>query len=244
LAALAACSFQNFDYLKGEYKSSIGGASSSGGSAAGAGGGANGGASAAIGGASGSVNLGGSPDAGGTSAGGEIGLGEAGEGGAPPEPPGTLVNPGFELGSATTVPSWVNVGDTAAATVVYQQAHTGSGRLGHWLATGAYQVSTSQVVKPLPDGNYTFSIWVEHSLFLNAEYIFARGYSRAEPAAQMKLDTTEANDAAYTQIVLQHIPVTSGKCEVGIYTDGGADSSTNWSLIDDAELTLEVDTGS
>jgi len=190
--------------------------------------------------ASGSTSISGTGGASGSTAGsGGDFTGEAGEAGAPAEVPGMLLNPDFELGSGTDVQSWTSTGDVAAATIVYQQAEHGFGRLGHWLMAGAYKVSTSQVVQPLPDGNYTFKIWVEHSLVLNEEYIFARGYSHAQPAAQMKLDTTGANDLTYTQIVIEHIPVTSGKCEVGIYTDGGTDSKANWSLIDNAEFTLE-----
>ena len=82
---------------------------------------------------------------------------------------------------------------------------------------------------------------------LNSEYIFAKGFSRAEPAKQLKVDTmvepNKASDTSYTQIVLANIPVTSGKCEVGIYTDGGTDQSTNWSDIDDAEFTLDPPSG-
>jgi len=242
------CSFQDFDYLKGAYHSSVGGLGGLGGSPSVAGAGAEAGRGPTEIGGSNSAGSGGNesgaagtPDvtAGGSPS-GESMAGQAGEAGAAPEPPGMLVNPGFELGSATSVPGWTNVGDTVAASVVYAEAHKGSGRLGHWSQAGAYKVSTSQVVQPLPDGMYTFKIWVRHSLFLNSEYIFARGYSLAEPAAQMKLNTTDATDSpTYTQIVLAHIPVTSGKCEVGIYTDGGADQATNWSGIDDAELTLE-----
>lgn len=242
------CSFQDFDYLKGAYPSSMGGSSS------GASGRADAGSSSTEHGgneAGGSLSNAGSPAASGGAAGvaeasagtgatGDSMAGQAGEAGAPPEPPGMLVNPGFELGSATSVPGWTNVGDIAAASVVYSEAHKGSGRLGHWYQPGAYKVSTSQVVKPLPDGKYTFKIWVRHSLFLNEEYIFARGYSKAEPAAEIKVNTSDATDSpTYTQIVIAHIPVTSGKCEVGIYTDGGNDQATNWSGIDDAELTPE-----
>src|SRR5450432_1166007 len=128
IAALlfAGCSFQNFDYLKGEYKSGNGGAagvSATGGSADAGSGGISG--SGARSGASSSDSAG----AGGAQ---EPPNGQAGEGGAPPMPVGMLLNPGFELGSDTNVVGWVNVGATAAATLVHQQARSGSGRLGHW----------------------------------------------------------------------------------------------------------------
>jgi hypothetical protein len=100
------------------------------------------------------------------------------------------------------------------------------------------------VVKPLPSGSYTFKIWIRHSQSLRAEYIFAKGYSAAELAASMKLDTTASNDMnQYAQIVLEHIPVTSGKCEVGLHTEGGPDNKANWSSADEAEFVLEAPSG-
>lgn len=250
---LANCSLQNFDYLKDEFPAHAGStgavsSASAGNDAGGAPSMSNGG-TAAIAGTSGMLGASGesNSNAGNGGTGGAMdpdGGAEAGSAGEGGQPPAVLMNPGFELGDngVTAVPFWTNVGTTAAATVVFgQEPRSGSGRLGHWLGTGPYTVSTSQVVSPIPNGNYTFSVWVAHSLFLNAEYIFAKGYSHAQPAAQMKLDTSTAGDTTYTQIVLQHIPVTSGKIEVGIYTDGPAASDQNWSRIDDAELMLEPD---
>ena len=244
---LANCSFQNFDYLKNEFPEH-GGASGSGASSAGnAAGGSNGneGGSTAIAGTSGSANAGGSTSAGsgGSGAtsdtdGGDEG-GGAGEGG---QPPAVLMNGGFEIGDngVMAVPFWSSVGTVAAATVVFgDHPHTGSGRLGHWLMAGAYTVSTSQVVSPIPNGNYTFSVWAGHSQFLNDEYIFAKGYSHSQPAAEMKTSTLSAGDSSYTQFSIEHIPVTNGKIEVGVYTDGPSDSTENWAWIDDATLTLE-----
>jgi len=248
---LANCSLQNFDYLKNEFPAH-GGAGGT--SAATSGGGGEGGTmgtteggSTAIAGTSGSHN-----SAGGTSGSGNGGSGgiagdmgggaEAGAAGASEPPPGMLMNPGFEIGSngVSLVPFWTSVGTVAAATVVFgDHPHSGSGRLGHWLMSGAYTVSTSQVVSPIPNGNYTFSVWSGHSQFLNDEYIFAKGYSRTQSAAQMKTSTMSAGDSSYTQFSIQHIPVTNGKIEVGVYTDGPADSSENWAWIDDAELVLE-----
>ena len=169
--------------------------------------------------------------------------GEAGAGGAVEPENGTLQNPSFELGSGTNVAGWTSDGTVAAATVVFKDARTPSGRLGHWLDHAAYKVATSQVVQPLPDGLYTFEIWVKRSPYLVKEYIFARDYSRAEPAAEKTVDTAGPDPAvqqgAYVKVVIAHIPVTSGKVKVGIYTEGNATKADNWSVIDDAALTLE-----
>ncbi len=243
---LVNCSFQDFDYLKNEFPAhggTSGAASSSAGNESGgtpstAGSSAIAGTTSASGSGNAHAGSGGTGAVSDTDAGDDAG--SAGEGG---QPPAVLMNGGFELGDngVMAVPFWTNVGTTAAATVVFgQEPRSGSGRLGHWLSTGAYTVTTSQIVSPIPNGNYTFSMWVAHSLFLNSEYIFAKGYSHAQPAAEMKTDTSTAGDTTYTQIVIQHIPVTNGKIEVGIYTDGPASSDQNWSRIDDAELMLEA----
>jgi len=240
----SACSFQDFDYLKDAYHPAVSGA---GGQSAGGTSGSN---SAA------GETSGGAPASGGTSGragvagrGGAVGQGgtppdgAAGEGGAMSEAPGTLLNASFELGSGTNIPSWTSEGTTAAATIVFQEARTGSGRLGHWIDSTAYKVSTWQVVHPLPDGKYTFEIWVKRSQYLTKEYIFARDYSRAEPAAEKTVDTAvgdpNVQETGYVKVSILHIPVTSGQVKVGIYTEGGGGKTDNWSVIDDAALTLE-----
>jgi len=237
----SACSFQDFDYLKDSYHPANGGggagqttagSTSSGGSDSEAGD-TSGGNSSAGAGKGGAISQGGMPPG-----------GDAGEGGAPPEPPGMLINPSFELGSGTTITGWTSEGTVGAATVVFQEARTGSGRLGHWLELSAYKVSTWQVVKPLVDGKYTFEIWVKRSQYLTDEYIFARDYSLAEPAAEKIVKTAvgdpNAQEAGYVKVSILHIPVTSGKIKVGIYSEETvAGSKDNWSVIDDAALTLE-----
>jgi len=245
---LANCSLQNFDYLKNEYPShgGTGGTTASAGGAGGGGGTTGtgeGGSTATAGTSSSGAGKGGLSNGGTSAVGGDMGNADAGAAGAAEPPPGMLMNGGFEIGAngVSLVPGWTSTSKTPeAATVVFgDHPHSGSGRLGHWLMAGAYTVSTSQVVSPIPNGNYTFSAWSGHSQFLNDEYIFAKGYSKSQPAAQMKVSTMSAGDSSYTQFKIEHIPVTNGRIEVGVYTDGPNDSSENWAWIDDAELTLE-----
>ena len=247
----SACSLQDFDYLKDSYHPPGGGAA---GQAAGGKGGASsagsdagdtstaGDSTVAQGGAvgrGGAVGQSGAVGQGGH--GGAPPSSAAGEGGAPPEEPGSLLNPSFELGSGTSIPNWTSEGTTAAATVVFQEGGSGSGRLGHWLDSTAFKVATWQVVQPLPDGKYTFEIWVKRSQYLTKEYIFARDYSKSEPAAEKTADTAVGDplvqEASYVRVVIAHIPVTSGQIKVGIYTEAG--NKDNWSVIDDAALSLE-----
>jgi hypothetical protein len=231
----SACSFQDFDYLKDAYHPPAGG---SGGRAAAGTSGADSKAGDTSAGSSGSDAAG---RAGAVGQGGMPSGGAAGEAGASTEAPGTLLNGSFELGSGTSIPNWTNEGTMGAATVVFQEARTGSGRLGHWVDSTAYKVSTWQVVGQLPDGDYTFDIWVKRSQYLTKEYIFARGYSHAEPAAEKTVETAagdpNAQEAGYVKVSIPHIPVTSGLVKVGIYTEAG--TTDNWSVIDDAALTLE-----
>ena len=62
---------------------------------------------------------------------------------------------------------------------------------------------------------------------------------KGQPAApQLKVDTSTAVEGVYTQFVIPNIPVTSGECTVGIYTNGPNNMAINWANIDDAEFEL------
>lgn len=160
---------------------------------------------------------------------------ESGSTGDPVEPV-ALENAGFEEGTPhVTLPGWTNEGDTDAAYVEYNSPRTDWGRLGHWRAT-AYIVSTSQTVTELPDGTYTFGLWVRRGAAFNDQYLFARGYSADDPLAEMTIPTDTANDSEYTLIELSGIPVTSGEVTIGIYSDGVDES---WAHADDATLVME-----
>jgi hypothetical protein len=189
-------------------------------------GGAAGGAGAGEGGSSG-ASEGGAPTEGGMG-------GSGGEGGAGIVAD-TIDNPGFETWSADPiVPGWTIVGDSDAAKFRFKQddAHSGEAFLDIWRAT-AYTVTVSQVVSPLPNGNYSFSIWHEGGAYTK-QYVFVRGYDASNPSAQLpSLDTTPTTDG-YEQITISPIPVTSGKIEIGIYSEGADDA---WSHFDDAVLT-------
>lgn len=145
-----------------------------------------------------------------------------------------------------SVPRWTVtpavIGTDIAAFIEWHAAGTGATggtgtyHLQNWLAT-AYTVTTAQVVDPLPDGNYTFSVYVRaKQAAFASQYLFARGYSAADTNLELKTDITAANSNAstYTLISVGPIPVTSGHCEVGIYSDGAADA---WASFDDATLT-------
>jgi hypothetical protein len=190
-------------------------------------------------------------DAGGASgAGGEGGMAVGGEGGAlsggeggaggeggTPFVADVLDNPGFEVGTAHTVPTgWTNEGTDGAAYVEYAGAHDGFGKLSHYkdyVASTSYTARTYQTVAPIANGTYSFSLWLDRD-WEDQQYLFARGYDANDPNAEMKLDTTDVT--GYTKVTLSGIPVTSGTITVGIYT---AAPTGSWANIDDAALTLE-----
>ena len=185
---------------------------------------------------------GGEPDMpmGGEAGAGNGASGAGGEGGAAPFVPDVLDNPGFEVGTAHTVPTgWTNEGTDGAAYVEYQNARSGFGKLSHYkdYVQGVnYTARTYQTVAPIANGMYSFSIWVDRNYFPN-QHLFARGFNAADANAEMTQSTEPANtESGYFKITLMHIPVTSGSVTVGV--DSSVETGT-YANFDDAELTLE-----
>ena len=200
----------------------------------------------------GMAGMAGVPSGDGGTAGATGGAGGAGGTGGTPGPD-VLDNPGFELGvSHSTMPGWTNEGTFDAAFIDFNEARPPSppsyGRLGHWLQTPhqGYEARTFQEVNPIPNGTYTFRLWIVRvGGGYTEQYIFARGFSADDPDAELRQPTddpasTDVN--GWNEIVIKGIPVTSGKCEVGVYSLSPADTNT-WSRMDDAEFVLEEDPG-
>lgn len=195
-------------------------------------GGAGGVPDAPIGGAM-SGGAGGAADEGGGAGGG------GGQSGAP-FVADVLDNPGFEVGTAHTVPTgWTNEGTDGAAYVEYANARSGFGKLSHYkdyVAGTTYTARTYQTVAPIANGTYSFSIWVDRGYFPN-QHLFARGFNAADPTQELTQSTDDADaPAGYVKITLSGIPVTSGTCTVGV--DSSVETGT-YANFDDAEFTLE-----
>lgn len=176
-----------------------------------------------------------------SSEGGEASTGSAEESGSTGDPEDivdTLDNPGFEYGETrVSLPGWTIEGEMTAAYVEYNNARTGYGRLGHWFED-PYVVSTFQTVGPIPNGTYSFRVWIARGDTFDEQFLFARGYSEADPTAVMMQETAAAG-SSYTEVVLTDIPVTSGQVEVGIYSSCSAGGC--WANIDDVEIVLQVE---
>jgi hypothetical protein len=152
-----------------------------------------------------------------------------------------LDNPGFELGTdKVDIPGWTNEGSVGAAFIQHSDAHGGTGRLGHWTmwseGAPAYTARTYQTVSPIPNGTYSFSMWVNRDWF-DGQFLFAKGFN-ANDLDEEKTVLTEpaAAENTYLKITLSGIVVTSGSITVGV--DSAAPAGT-WANFDDAELTLE-----
>lgn len=212
-------------------------------------GGSSSGGNASGGSGSGGRASGGSVGAGGTATGGEGGEtnlgGQGGMGGAGESPipdHNYLTNASFEEGepgdTVAAIPGWSETHDGNASTIENGQSRSGDRRLNHWEAWVQegdwYQVETWQTVTGLPNGTYTFSVWVRRSEWFTEQYLFARGYG---DEVQLEVDTIEGfSETEYVQVQLTDIPVTSGQVTVGIYS---AAPGNIWAHFDDASLTGE-----
>lgn len=184
------------------------------------------------------AGAGGDGTAGAGEGGAPVAGGAGGEGGAPVVVADVLDNGGFEVHHENwvDVPPWVRSADVEAhmAAASYKEdggARTGMGYLNVWIGT-AYEVTVSQVVEPLPNGTYSVTLWHEGGAYLD-QYVFVRGHDEANALNEIAVDTVPGDD--YAPLTIPNIPVTSGRIEIGIYSDAQAGA---WSHFDDVALTL------
>lgn len=163
-----------------------------------------------------------------------------GEGGAVTIVADVLDNPGFEEGSGVTIPGWTLEGNSGAAFIEASGPNSGSQRLTTWTKwendqSPAYTARVFQTVSPIPNGTYSFSMYVDRDWY-DTQYLFARGFNADDAAQEVTQVTDDAKDpAGYVKITLSNIVVTSGSVTVGIYSAAPAGT---WAGIDDAQLVL------
>ncbi|MDF3065382.1 MAG: arabinogalactan endo,4-beta-galactosidase [Polyangiaceae bacterium] len=185
---------------------------------------------------------GGAPIIGGADAGGA-----GGEGGEPPVVVlDVLSNLGFEQnpnpqlsnppdGDTAVFPAWTNTSTPAGKSVIkWQDAHGGSVKLGQW-SDAPYTARVEQVVSPIANGTYSFSVWVMRGTVAQVpeSYLYAVGYNAADAEEDVTAPTDAAIGGAWVKVTLANIPVTSGSLTVGMYTDANAQG---WVNFDDASL--------
>lgn len=93
--------------------------------------------------------------------------------------------------------------------------------------TDPYKAKISQTVKNLPDGIYTLYSWVKSSGGQSDCYLYT-----SSGGTEYKAPVNTAI-GEWTLAVTEHIVVTDGTCEVGMYSDAAADQ---WAQFDDMAL--------
>jgi hypothetical protein len=156
-----------------------------------------------------------------------------------------IQNPGFESGNQNQSPTnWTVVGTPETpnepnppklpAYVFYKEAdaHSGYGYLDIW-ALPAYTVTVTQLVPSMPNGTYSLSVWYigGTGAAYTSQYVFVRGYDSGNASAELRVNTAPSN--AYSELNIPSIPVTSGKLEIGFYSNSPGNS---WSHFDDLTL--------
>lgn len=149
--------------------------------------------------------------------------------------PGGLTNAGFESEQASThTPTgWATDGNDNASYTESSGAggigaHSGNFHLTHY-SPHAYQVSTHQTARDLPNGTYTLTAWVRSSGGQAHAHMYATGAGTPKKVAELTQATPD-----WKRITIPDITVTKGKLEVGFYSKahGG-----QWIYADDLQLT-------
>jgi len=92
-------------------------------------------------------------------------------------------------------------------------------------------LSAYQTITGLPNGTYTFSAWVQNWGSQNTLQLFAKNSGGSE------LDTAIPNTSGnWVLETIPNVPVTSGQCQIGIYTIANA---SDCCFVDDAIFTLD-----
>lgn len=136
-----------------------------------------------------------------------------------------LNNPGFEYGNTSSWTEWNN--GVSAQKVDLDDPFAGSYKLTYW-ASSSYQQLTTQLVS-VPNGTYSFSVWVKSSGGQNALQLLAKNYGGTE--VNTAIGTSQVS--SWTKYTISDINVTNGQIEVGIWADANAD---NWSVFDNMIL--------
>lgn len=144
-----------------------------------------------------------------------------------------LANPGFELGgTATQNPlAWNTTGTLDADLTGDGGPHSGQLKGQHW-KDKAYEVYTSQLVRNLPNGVYTFRAWVKTSNGNAGARLQAQEFGGSTKTLAIPQNTWQ-----WTQVALTDINVTNGQARVGFYSKAAANQ---WLHFDDVEFVRQA----
>jgi hypothetical protein len=95
--------------------------------------------------------------------------------------------------------------------------------------TGAYTATIYQTITGLPNGTYTLKAWEKSSGGQSQSYLYAKNYG----GSQINYNTNTAV-SSWTQVTVSSaISITSGQCEIGLYSNA---SANQWVTVDEFSL--------
>lgn len=137
-----------------------------------------------------------------------------------------LSNPSFEQDGVTNEPTDWNVwlADTSQSDAIkteYGYAFDGDYKLTFW-DDSDYSGSIYKTFTDLPNGTYQFSVWAMTNGNQDILQLYAKNYGGTE------LDTAiTTSDINWNVFTIDEIEVTNNTCEIGIYTEAGANDWCN-----------------
>ncbi|ADU31746.1 carbohydrate-binding protein [Evansella cellulosilytica] len=136
-------------------------------------------------------------------------------------------NGSFETGDMKHWSGWNPGGQDAAHNVTISEARTGSYKVDHWLGDD-YMQSTYQTIK-VPNGTYTYSVWVRSSGDQEELRLEAKNYGGDD----IHKEIGSNGIGSWTQFSIENIHVTNGQVEIGVFSNA---NGGNWANFDDFSL--------
>jgi arabinogalactan endo-1,4-beta-galactosidase len=147
-----------------------------------------------------------------------------------------IINPSFEkdpTGKNFTVSDWTIVSDQDkdAAFTESRWTHSGQNKFTNWKDSD-FKVYTYQTVQNLAEGVYNFEFWYANGEGANDCHVELKDFG----GDTIKISITRSGK--WIKVEFNDIKITSGKCTIGIYSDGKAGY---WINMDDFALYNQKD---
>lgn len=133
----------------------------------------------------------------------------------PVDPDNLVQNPGFEKGTSEDWKITSNLPSTATISEGIEKVDYNSGTAALKLTQSKrYEVWVSQTVQGLEKGYYTAKAWVKRPVAVREDDVYRMQILNYGDAAKI---ANIQGSSEYTQIVIDDIPVTTGKCTIEFY---------------------------
>ena len=133
-------------------------------------------------------------------------------------------NSSFERDGITDTPTnwhtWFQQGTTDSTIKTESDAFSGAYKLTFW-QDQSYEASVYQNVSGISQGTYTLSAYVMSGGGIDTNQLYIKNYGGAELTAL--ISKTEE----WTKLTIKNIPITSGVCEIGLYSKASGNAWTN-----------------